>query len=286
MQTIDVTFIPLESLEDTNKLILEYGGTPLECVTLIKAPYVEREKGPGVWMKALQDNNYTWIFHGSAGRGHVNVPRDLKGSPFWNEQADVVVQKLQASFPANAGLRFCPTKTLKRQMWWDPVFMSEVLNAAQCPFNKITEYETKSQMKNEATSECAACPSHVQCSKYECCATVQVSRPPGAPRAPRASVFHTRPDTHGCCPARHPAAPAQHGHTRVACVGGAREAAPPCTHTGVRGGGEGVQEAEGVTISVMQSTHAQIAEYMSVYMCICPPVPGQEGSVTVESTEL
>ena len=116
MQTIDVLFIPRESLEDTNKLILEYGGTPLECVTLIKAPYVERENGPGVWMKALQDNNYTWIFHGSAGRGHVNVPRDLKGSPFWNEQADVVVQKLQASFPANAGLRFCPTKTLKRQM--------------------------------------------------------------------------------------------------------------------------------------------------------------------------
>ena len=97
MQTIDVLFIPRESLEDTNKLILEYGGTPLECVTLIKAPYVERENGPGVWMKALQENNYTWIFHGSAGRGHVNVPRDLKGSPFWNEQADVRRRRAEAS---------------------------------------------------------------------------------------------------------------------------------------------------------------------------------------------
>jgi hypothetical protein len=36
---ITVLFIPRESLEDTNKIVVEYGGTPLDCVTLMRPPY-------------------------------------------------------------------------------------------------------------------------------------------------------------------------------------------------------------------------------------------------------
>jgi len=80
---IDVLFIPQESLVDTNKIVTENGGTPLECVTMINGPYEKRTmmQGPSEWMQVLENVGYTWMFYGSANKGHQNVPRDLKGNP-------------------------------------------------------------------------------------------------------------------------------------------------------------------------------------------------------------
>ena len=138
---IKYTKIDYEHLTNVNKQVVEMEGKEITELNIYDSNFHHRE-----YVKdALDDAGYLWAYHGSQGKGHTNVPPEMRG----NIIVDTFVASQERIKSASVWerrsvtVKFVEVK-LKQQAWFHPVFMGDFMfGAAGVPFDKIYEYKER-----------------------------------------------------------------------------------------------------------------------------------------------